>query len=832
MIELLAPAGSYESLCAAVNAGADAVYIGGSQFGARAYADNPDEMHLNMGIDYCHLHGRRVYMTVNTLLKEKELEEGLYPYLAPYYENGLDGVIVQDFGVMQLIRDCFPKLELHASTQMTVTSAHAARLLMDYGVTRVVPARELSLDEIRSVIEETGVEVETFIHGAMCYCYSGQCLFSSLIGGRSGNRGRCAQPCRLPYTVSDRKGACTGKTSYLLSMKDLCTLELLPDLIDAGIASFKIEGRMKRPEYTAGVVHIYRKYIDRYCKYGRDGYHIEEEDRRILMDLYNRGGFSDGYYRNTNGKHMMAMTRPNHLGTKAAVIKRVKDGKVIAAAIEPLCKRDVLELPNGNETVLTEDIKEGASFSVRQGSGKISGKTGIYRTKCERLLEDLKNRFVTENSRVKIKGDLKIFSASPAILNLSCRDVSVEVSCSLAEPARAASAAEEAVRRQMMKTGGTPFEFEKLSIRLDPGLFIPVKALNELRRQGLAKLLEAVLEHAGKGRTCAAPEEWKNGAPSKNHPAGGAKAPGRAGEDCRKVPYCMKAGEDCRKTPYRMNVLVSSWEQSDAVLEAPSGLIHTVYLDSVLLGNAGEPDEAHAQMRTYLQKLKQRGIRRFLSCPPVFRRRDEKLLSDPSVMSFLKEMDGFLLHTLDHLAWFCRLIQNGDLAAELAADSSLYAYNCRAQQFLQSLGVKRMTLPEELNHRELGWLDREETELSVYGYQALMHSAQCLLKNTKKCGGGPRILYLRDRKNAEFPVLNRCSVCCNTVYNSVPLHLGGCQKEILQLSPEYLRLSFTIESGRETARILKLYEALLFSGTGGEHPEPGGTRGHFRRGVE
>ena len=242
MVELLAPAGSYESLRAAVNAGADAVYIGGSRFGARAYADNPDEDALLDGIRYCHLHGKKLYMTVNTLLKEEELEQELYSYLFPYYQAGLDGVIVQDFGVVQYLAEHFPKLPVHASTQMTITGCDSVRVLQRHGVTRVVPARELSLDEVQQIIEETGIEVETFVHGALCYCYSGQCLFSSMIGGRSGNRGRCAQPCRLPFRREDGERNMLGSQKYLLSMKDLCTLELLPEIVGAGIASLKIEG--------------------------------------------------------------------------------------------------------------------------------------------------------------------------------------------------------------------------------------------------------------------------------------------------------------------------------------------------------------------------------------------------------------------------------------------------------------------------------------------------------------------------------------------------------------------------------------------------------------
>ncbi len=246
--EILAPAGSMESLYAAVNAGCDAVYMGGSMFGARAYADNPDSDNLLYAIDYCHLHGVKLYLTVNTLLKEEELMDRLYNYILPYYKAGLDAAIVQDTGVIYMLHQWFPGLALHASTQMTLVTGIGADMLKDYGITRIVPARELSLSELQQMRHDTDAEIEVFVHGALCYCYSGQCLFSSLLGGRSGNRGRCAQPCRLPYsTVLNGK----KQDSYILSMKELSTLPYLDKLIETGADSFKIEGRMKKPSYTA-----------------------------------------------------------------------------------------------------------------------------------------------------------------------------------------------------------------------------------------------------------------------------------------------------------------------------------------------------------------------------------------------------------------------------------------------------------------------------------------------------------------------------------------------------------------------------------------------------
>lgn len=298
MTELLAPAGSYESLVAAVNAGADAVYMGGSRFGARAFADNPEEDKFIDGLHYAHLHGAKVYMTVNTLFKDRELNE-LVDFIMPYYREGVDAVLVQDVGALRVLREALPDLPIHASTQMTVANVYSAMLLKECGITRVVPARELSLAEVKRIKEEAGIEVETFVHGALCYSYSGQCLMSSLIGGRSGNRGRCAQTCRLDYHTDEWEGK-------LLSLKDLCALDILPDLIDAGIDSFKIEGRMKSPRYTAGVTQVWRKYIDMYHKYGRKAYRVEEADREMLSDLFDRGGFTEGYYYEHNGRDMMA----------------------------------------------------------------------------------------------------------------------------------------------------------------------------------------------------------------------------------------------------------------------------------------------------------------------------------------------------------------------------------------------------------------------------------------------------------------------------------------------------------------------------------------------
>lgn len=430
--ELLAPAGSFASLKAAVAAGADAVYMGGARFGARAYAQNADQDEMIAAIEYAHLHGCRLYMTVNTLFKENELGE-LYEYLLPYYKAGLDGVIVQDLGALSFIREHFPGIELHASTQMTITSVYGAKELKRLGCCRVVPAREVSLEEIRRIYDETGMDIETFVHGALCYCYSGQCLMSSLIGGRSGNRGRCAQTCRLPFSVRRGKELLNGKNEkYVLSLKDLCSLDILPDILEAGVFSLKIEGRMKSPRYTAGVVSIYRKYVDQYMKYGRKGYQVDPADRKTLLDLFDRGGQTEGYYREYNGRDMVVL----------------KEKPAFREENRPLY--DYLD-----KTYVNASLQEPVLGWARAAEG--------------------------EELRLKLQTDS--FGST----------IEAEVSGGPVQTAKNQPMAAERIEKQLNKTGNTPFYFQSLQVETEGNCFIPVQELNELRRNAFEKLETQIL---------------------------------------------------------------------------------------------------------------------------------------------------------------------------------------------------------------------------------------------------------------------------------------------------------------------------------------------------
>lgn len=323
--ELLAPAGSLEIFKGVIESGADAVYVGGSMFGARAYANNFTEEELLEAIDFAHLRGVKVYLTVNTLIKNSEFSK-LYDYLLPYYKRGLDAVIVQDLGVVKAIHEYFPSMEIHTSTQMTVTGADGVRFLSQFGVTRVVMAREVSLAEMKRIHEETGMELEAFVHGALCYSYSGQCLFSSILGGRSGNRGRCAQPCRLPYTVEGKKD------EYILSLKDMCGIKALDKLHEAGVYSLKIEGRMKQLEYACGVVKYYRSYIDSMKP-------VTDADYDRIKALGNRCGFTDRYYFDHNGSDMVTYVKPNFVSKAAEPLPEKRklsiEGELVLREGEP-----------------------------------------------------------------------------------------------------------------------------------------------------------------------------------------------------------------------------------------------------------------------------------------------------------------------------------------------------------------------------------------------------------------------------------------------------------------------------------------------------------------
>ena len=520
--ELLSPAGSIDHLKAAVNAGADAVYMGGDRFSARAYAQNFSKDRIREALHYAHFYDRKIYLTVNTLMKENELEEELYDFLLPYEEAGLDGVIVQDLGTASFIHSAFPGMEIHGSTQMTITDVYGARAAARMGMTRIVPARELSIQELKEIRSRTGLELEVFVHGALCYCYSGQCLFSSLYGGRSGNRGRCAQPCRLPYRLigagrgqrssSWEKKTLSGKESYLLSPRDLAAIDLLPDLCRLPVDSLKIEGRMKNVEYVAGVTAIYRKSLDRireeFLQKGSlpDHWQVSLEDRGDLQDLYSRGDFTDGYFYHHNGRDMMSLTSPRNTGRLLGHVEgRRKNHLKISFETRPE-PRDILVIPLGGreqeeivltvpaELKLTRQGKKLTGELNAPGSARVQPGMAVYRRRKDALIKKLQTAYAGPGPRLTLHAQVHLKKGRPAVLELFCGDEKIQVQGEPVQEAAARPLQSDDVVKQIAKTGNTSFTLDRVDLDMDENIFLPVSALKHLRREGceqMQKLLES-----------------------------------------------------------------------------------------------------------------------------------------------------------------------------------------------------------------------------------------------------------------------------------------------------------------------------------------------------
>ncbi|WP_083267440.1 U32 family peptidase [Robinsoniella peoriensis] len=821
-VELLAPAGSYESLTAAVNAGADAVYVGGSRFGARAFANNLTEEKLLQAVDECHLRGKQLYLTVNTLLKDDEMAE-LYDYILPYYTRGLDAVIVQDMGVFTFLRREFPDLPIHASTQMTITGPDGAKLLKDLGASRIVTARELSLQEIAGIHKQVDIEIESFVHGALCYCYSGQCLYSSLIGGRSGNRGRCAQPCRLPYDLYQKGNRLNyGADKFLMSPKDMCTLDLIPELVESGVYSFKIEGRMKKPAYTAGVVRIYRKYIDLYLQKGRRGFHIEENDRLELMDLYNRGGFSTGYYKTGNGKEMMSLVRPNHIGTKAA--KVVDTGKNILKlkAAEALHPGDVLECldeksgQKGTEFTMREEKKPGEVFQVKIPAGKKQEtyKT-IIRTRNEQLLKQLEDTFLLGKFKEKINGKLRLYKKNPAILELRMGDFAVHVTGDVVTEAMNQPLSYEKVKKQMQKTGNTPYIFEKLDIEMDNDIFLPVQSLNELRRMGLEQL------------TIEIQDSYRRNIPSKE-----SKDEREINRSFKDIPkpvgytYGDKGGSPKgpgdRKTDMKFMVSLESLDAFEMLLGLEE--VTAIYLDS----SAFKDNREFQISGKYIAQCHAAGKKCNYIMPYIFRSETRKYYESESALKMLAAYDALVVKSLDEAGY----LKERGLTNPLIADYNLYAFNRDSESFFKEQGFASDTVPLELNAKEIEKRGCENSEILVYGHLPMMVSAQCLKKTAGRCNKVPEVLYLRDRMKKDFPVKTNCQFCYNVIYNSAPVVLLDNREEIRKLCPAAIRLSFTLENKAQVMSVTEKYIDAFCKGKNSRLDLPEFTRGHFKRGVE
>ena len=507
--ELLVPVGNQDALKAAVLSGADAIYLGGQKFNARGRADNFNNEQLIEAIRYAHLYGVKVYVTFNTLIKQKELSEAR-DFAEFLYHNHCDAVIVQDLGLAAMIKKYFPQLELHASTQMTIHNLEGVKMLEDLGFKRVVLARELTLEEIEYIAQNTSLELETFIHGALCVCYSGQCLMSSILGGRSGNRGLCAQPCRLPYRLEKEgvEGSYRDvKKGYLLSTRDLATYSFLDKLIKVGVKSFKVEGRLKRPEYIGVVTGIYRKILDNIYQGSIPAYSPEDEES--LLQIFNRGGFCSGYYFGTNNKQLTSVDRPDHWGIRIGKVVAVRNNWIDVELESSLEVGDGIRFINSQSGEWGQEVTRMKDSCGRELSRAIPGtvvsikrilkhKTlhpgaQVWRISQKSQLEQASAQFNSKYAKkipVSIRGVFKVGQV-PLIEMEDLKGVKgIAIGQQKVEAARRAPLSREDIEKQIDRLGNTPFEIERIDIDMDDRVFVPLSLINELRRSAVSDLMD------------------------------------------------------------------------------------------------------------------------------------------------------------------------------------------------------------------------------------------------------------------------------------------------------------------------------------------------------
>ncbi len=776
--ELLAPAGSLDIAKAVINAGADAVYLGGRMYGARAYAGNLDEEEILEILKYAHLRGARIYLTVNTLLKPDEPAEELVRFLRPFYEAGLDAVLVQDPGVMRIIRETFPDLPIHVSTQMTVTGAAAAQMLLDAGASRIVLARELSLAEIREIYDKTHAELEVFVHGALCYCYSGQCLYSSFRGGRSGNRGRCAQPCRKKYTILTDDGRKVNTPGpFVLSPKDICSLAQLPQILDAGAASLKIEGRMKNVNYAADVTAIYRKYLDLALSGRR--YTVDQKDLEELAGLFNRGGFTPGYFQKDKGADMITFVRPDNVGVKALKAVSNSDGRVTFEALTDLHAQDVYEIRRPFTFTGRDEVKKGGTFTVDL-PWKLNIRPGqtFPRLKDGEVNRKVDENFVKTERKVPVALSFRAAAGEPAVLTMRRLPDGPEVCVSggIVSAAESHPARRDETAARLMKLGRTPFTPKSCDVRLTGDVFLPAGELNAMRRQACEELEEAVYALYSR----------KNFSENTKHDT-------IAKWQAEPVKACRYSAE------------VQTQEQLAALLERPE--ISRIYLSDRLVN------------KQVTAAVKRNGKEAMVSLVPVVREKKSGLLREQIQAALESGADGFLVKNLEELAFV------KDTGKKLVLDSSLYACQQQAAAQLSCLAGQQnppeFTCPEELTCAELkavpGMTDHE---LIAYGRTSLMVTEQCLKKTNGLCDHGYGSIILQDEEGRQMRGVCRCDYCFMTLYDDRPVCF---LREAAGAGFTRLRFKFTTETREECSAVLRDAAA------GRQFPEA--AKGHWELGV-
>lgn len=813
-IELMAPAGTFEALEAAVNAGADAVYLGGSKFGARAFAGNFDVDELKRAIEFAHMKDVRIYVTVNTLIADSELDE-LVKYLIFLNNIGTDAIIVQDLGVAKVAREIVPDLPLFASTQLVVTDSRGAKFAQEHGFSRVVLARETTLEEMRQIAASIDCEIEIFVHGALCMSYSGQCLMSSLIGARSGNRGQCAQPCRLPYIFTDKNGneinvepSC-GK--YLLSPKDLNTIELIPEFIKAGATSFKIEGRMKRPEYVATVTGIYRQAIDSYLA---DDFSVSEENHRDLRQIFNRD-FTTAYLLENPGRDILSERRPNNRGVQIGRITQMDwDNELIDIKLEEdISEGDEIEVwvsVGGRKSFTVKDIRLGDDFVSHAGKGETitlsfphnaSINDRVFRT-FDYDLTKRARRFFNGSSVKTLPVDAVVTAHKGQSLQVIYKDKNGHTGTGqtefIAEEARKHPLTEETVKKQVERLGDTDFHLDKLETDIDEGIMVPVSEINKARRSAIEELgrtrLATFTQRTPVAYDTVLPEFWSG---KKN------------------ISYVKTS----------LTVHTDSIGKAKAAADGGADIIiyggETYDHSSINEGN----------YKTVLSMCHEQGKKIYFATPRIITEQEHSIFDKTANIFEGLQPDGIVVSSLS------AFYSLKDAGIPLWLDYSLNTFNRVSLAFWsQQQNVEGVTLSTELTFnqiRELAGLF--PLECLVQGRAEMMVTKYCAIGSflgskplcDAPCKNGS--YFFKDRMDELFPLVTD-QFCRMHILNAKDLSMLEHATTFKDAGISRIRIDARYYDEKETKAITQNYD-LALSGQDVAEPLSDFTRGHYFRGV-
>jgi U32 family peptidase len=835
-LELLAPAGDWDSLLAALAAGADAVYLGGELFNARQNAANFDLEHLREATNLLHFHGKKIYITVNTLVAEAELPEAL-KYLSQLYNLGVDAIIIQDLGLIHLARKYIPDLELHASTQMTVHNREGAIFLKELGLKRVVLAREMTKIEVESIVRESNIEIEVFIHGALCVCYSGQCLMSSLIGGRSGNRGRCAQPCRMEYQLGFKEEQLIQTSgSYLLSPKDIALIHDIPELHRVGVTSLKIEGRMKRPEYVYQVVKIYRQVLDRY-EGDPSTFTITSSEIQDLGQSFNRG-FSSGYFGGNRNADIMGFSRPNNRGVYLGRISASDaPGRHISIKLEAdLETGDEIEVwvsqggraaGTVRELILNQQMintaKTGDNVTIAI-TGKFHPGDRVFKIFAIKNDRETKQALDRENPSLKIACTAGVSGDLGTPLHVSYSDPEGHIGAAdteiVLQTARTRPLTEETIREQLSRLGNTPYCLQNLQIQISNNVMVPLSELNQVRRHAVDQLMADTLKpYQRKAIYLDNPKIFNSSPKSLTKRNSIQRHLSVWVADYESVIIAAKTGADLI---YAGGDELTGFQWTEKALADAIEAAHRGGARLVIGLPRINREGQHQQWDTYLQMIKH-------------------LPSDGIIVSELGTLQR-VLHTTEHPVYL---------------NYTFNFFNSYALTFLENPRIAQITLSPELTLEQIREIRQEQPEIRieclVQGPLELMVSEYCPLHSTLAIKGDsvcPKLClhnqyFLRDRLQLDFPIYTD-QYCRMHLLNAKDLCLYGDLDKLSAMGDMVYRLELkTLSAGRVAPFVQEYHKALKTIGSGQRLDDEesviqkfksltgrGITKGHYFRGVE